>query len=60
MQGVKMILEAPDVFVAAAVLIQQDFYNGKGDRTALFDVVLNSDPKTIPDLGRKLKLVTDN
>jgi len=55
-----MILEAPDVFVAAAVLIQQDFYNGKGDRTALFDVVLNSDPKTIPDLGRKLKLVTDN
>merc|ERR1711924_90204 len=34
------------------------FYNGKGDRTAFIDVVLNSDPNKIPDLGRKLKLIT--
>merc|ERR1719310_1827367 len=30
MQDVKLILEAPDVHHAAAVLIQQSFYNGKG------------------------------
>lgn len=60
MQDVKLILEAPDVYHAAAVLIQQNFYNGKGDRTALIEVVLNTDPKTIPDLARKLKLITQS
>lgn len=58
MQDVKLVLEAPDVYLAAAVLIQQSFYNGKGDRSAFIDVLLNSDPKVIPDLGRKLKLIT--
>ena len=58
MQDVKMVLEAPDVHTAAAVLIQQTFFNGKGDRSALIEVVLNSDPKTIPDVAAKLKLLT--
>lgn len=58
MQDVKAVLEAPDVFTAAAVLVQQKFYNGKGDRSALIEVVLNTDPKTLPDIGRKLKLLT--
>ena len=58
MQDVKLVLEAPDFYTAAAVLVQQNFYNGKGDRTALFNVVLNTDPKTLPDIGRKLKLMT--
>lgn len=59
MQDVKLILEAPSVYLGAAVLIKQDFYNGKGDRSAFINVVLNSDPATIPDLARKLKLLTD-
>jgi hypothetical protein len=58
MQDVKLVLEAPDFYTAAAVLISQTFYNGKGDRTALIDVVLNTDPKTIPDIAGKLKLLT--
>jgi hypothetical protein len=58
MQDVKLVLEAPNVYVGAAVLIKQSFYNGKGDRTAFIEVVLNTDPSTIPDLGRKLKLIT--
>ena len=58
MQDVKLVLEAPDYYTAAAVLVCQKFYNGKGDRTALIDVVLNTDPKTLPDIGRKLKLIT--
>ena len=58
MQGVKVILDAPDVYSAAAVLISTDFYNGKGDRTNFIDTVLNSDPTKIPDLGGKLELLT--
>ena len=55
-----MILEAPDVYMAASVLVQQTFYNGKGDRTNFIEMVLHSDPTKIPDLGRKLKLITKN
>jgi len=58
MQDVKLVLEAPDVYIGAAVLISQSLYNGKGDRTAFVEVVLNTDPSTIPDLARKLKLIT--
>ncbi len=58
MQDVKLVLEAPSVFEGAAVLIQQNFYIGKGDRTTFIEVVLASDPTKIPDLFRKLKLIT--
>ncbi len=58
MQDVKLVLEAPEVYEGAAVLIQQKFYNGKGDRTTFIEVVLASDPAKIPDLFRKLKLIT--
>ena len=58
MHDVKVLLEAPDVFVAAAALSSQKFYQGKGDRTAFFNMVLEMDPAKIPDLGRKLCLVT--
>jgi len=53
-----MVLEAPDYYVAASVLIKKKFYNGKGDRTSFIEVVCNTDPATIPDLARKLKLLT--
>lgn len=53
-----MVLEAPDYYVAASVLIQKKFFNGKGDRTSFIEVVCNTDPATIPDLARKLKLLT--
>ena len=58
MHDVKALLEAPDVYVAAAALSTLKFYIGKGDRSAFFGIVLQTDPATIPDLGRKLKLVT--
>lgn len=60
MQDVKLVLEAPDVFLAASVLISQKFYNGKGDRSAFIEQVLDTDPKKIPDLARKLKLSTSS
>lgn len=58
MHDVKILLEAPDVFIAAAALSSLKFYIGKGDRSAFFDIVLNTDPATIPDLYRKLQLIT--
>jgi hypothetical protein len=58
MEDVKLVLEAPTMYLGAAVLIQQSFFLGKGDRTSFIEVVLASDPKKIPDLGRKLQLIT--
>jgi len=52
------VFESPDVFIAAAALISQSFYIGKGDRNAFFEVILASDPTKIPDLFRKLILST--
>lgn len=58
MQDIKIVFESPDVFIAAAALISQSFYIGKGDRNAFFEVIIASDPNKIPDLFRKLMLVT--
>jgi len=58
MQDVKMVLDAPDSFYAASVLTQSSLFMGKGDRTTFFDVVCNSNPNQIKDLGRKLRLLT--
>lgn len=58
MEDIKIVFESPDVFIAAAALISQSFYIGKGDRNAFFEVVLSSDPTKIPDLFRKLILST--
>lgn len=54
-----MLLEAPDVYIAAVALSETSFYEGKGDRTCFLKAVLDQDPMKIKDLGRKLKLVTD-
>ena len=53
----KLIVESPDVYVAAVALSQTSFFNGRGDRTSFFDIILNLDPRQIPDLGNKLALV---
>lgn len=58
MQDVKMVLDAPDSFLGAAVMTTASLYMGKGDRTTFFNVVCNSDPTKILDLGRKLRLMT--
>lgn len=58
MEDIKVVFESPDVYIAASALISQSFFIGKGDRNAFFEVILASDPKTIPDLFRKLMLVT--
>ena len=57
---IKKLVEAPDVFVAAVALSEKQFYEGKGSRTTFFNIILDLDPAQIPDLGRKLKLVTSN
>ena len=57
---VKALLEAPDVYIAAAALTSQNFSIGKGDRTVFLDSILSMDPTTIPDLGRKLNLITSD
>lgn len=58
MEDVKLVLDAPDANYGAAVLTTQPFYIGKGDRNTFLEVVLNSDPKKIKDLGKKLALLT--
>ena len=60
MHDVKVLLEAPDVYIAAAAMNSMSLFMGKGDRTAFFNIVLSTDPTKIPDLGRKLKLLTSN
>ena len=60
MHDVKVLLEAPDVYIAAAALSSLKFYIGKGDRSAFLEIVLNTDPAKIPDLYNKLQLVTKN
>ena len=58
MSDLKKLIEAPDVFIAAVALSEKSFYEGKGDRSAFFKVIMDLNPSRIPDLGRKLKLVT--
>lgn len=58
MKDIKLVLDAPDQYLAAAALIQNNFFNGKGDRTQLFRAILESDPRNIRDLGAKLLLTT--
>ena len=42
--GLKVILDAPDVFVCAAAMGSLPFYEGRGDRAALFNMVLARNP----------------
>ena len=58
MADLRKLVEAPDVYIAAVALSEKSFYEGKGDRTSFFKVVMELNPARIPDLGRKLKLVT--
>jgi hypothetical protein len=53
-----MLLDAPDVFYMCAILKSSPICNGKGDRTYFIQQILNRDPRTIKDLGRKLILLT--
>lgn len=52
------LIESPDVYVAAVALSKRDFFIGRGDRNTFFELILKLDPRQIPDLGNKLKLVT--
>lgn len=58
MSDVRKLIQTPDVYIAAVALSEQSFYEGKGDRSAFFNVIKELNPAQIPDLGRKLKLVT--
>mmetsp|Transcript_24259 Transcript_24259/g.30074 ORF Transcript_24259/g.30074 Transcript_24259/m.30074 type:complete len:104 (-) Transcript_24259:326-637(-) len=54
-----MIVESPDVYIAAVALKSQDFFLGRGDRTTFFNIILDLDARQIPDLGNKLMLVKE-
>jgi len=58
MSDLKKLVEAPDVFIAAVALSGKDFYEGRGDRTSFFECILELNPSGIPDLGRKIALVS--
>ena len=55
----KMIIEAPDAYVAAVALSHKSFSTGRGEREQFFNLLLQLDPRQIPDLGNKLKLVME-
>ena len=52
------MIESPDIFICTTAMKKTKFFEGKGDRTAFFEAILNMNPNHIPDLARKLKLVT--
>ena len=54
----KIMIDSPDIFICTAAMNSIDFYEGRGDRTQFFEMILNLNPLQIPDLARKLKLVT--
>lgn len=56
--GVRIIIEAPDAYIAAAVLLKANMFMGRGDRSAMIEIVLSSNPSSISDLYHKLKMVT--
>ena len=58
MADIKKLVSAPDVYVAAVALSNKQFYEGRGDRTTFFKVILDLTPSQIPDLGNKLSLIT--
>ena len=51
------MLNAPDIFYAAAVLTRAEFFEGRGDRTKLIEFILANDPTLYPKLGKKLRLL---
>ena len=59
-EDVKMFLEAPTSFLAAACLTMNAVFIGKGDRNTFFNFILESDPTRITDLGKKLYFLTKN
>ena len=52
------IVFAPDVYIAAVAMSNSSFFEGRGARNQFIDLILQSNPATIPDLARKLKMVT--
>lgn len=57
-QSVILTTQAPDEYIAGAVLTKEVFYNGKGDRGAFIKQILaTEDPSEIVDLAEKLRMV---
>jgi len=54
----QIMLKAPDVFIAAAAMSNSAFYEGRGTRSDFFNMILNQNPAQLPDIGRKLHLMT--
>lgn len=55
---IEKLVKSPDVYIAACALGDQAFYQGQGNRSTFFDIILKLNPMQIPDLGNKLALIT--
>jgi hypothetical protein len=55
---IRIMVESPDVFICTAAMNQIEFYEGRGERTTFFETILQLNANHVPDLARKLKLVT--
>ena len=55
---IKIMIESPDVFYCTAAMNRASFFEGRGSRTSFFENILKINPNLIPDISRKLKLVT--
>jgi len=56
--NIDRLVSSPDVYVCAVAMSRQSFCNGQGHRTKFIQEILSKDPAQIPDLARKLKLLT--
>jgi hypothetical protein len=43
-QDLKLLVTAPDVFITAVALSDKDFFEGRGDRTTFFNIILGLNP----------------
>ena len=55
---IQIMIESPDIFICTAAMNKIEFFEGRGDRTTFFETILNLNANLVPDIARKLKLVT--
>ena len=55
-QQVELFIEAPDIYLAATIMIQSNFSEGKGDLTRIIKTII-ANPTSCPSLIEKLKIL---
>lgn len=54
----ELFAQAPDIYMAATIMIKNQFFQGKGDLQKIYEAVA-AKPKECPALGEKFKLLHD-